>query len=269
MGAAPFLKYYDQFDENSRLNSAVGQLEFVRNLELLERYLPPPPAHVLDVGGGTGPYSEALAQRGYETHLVDPVPKHVEAAKARSGIADATLGDARKLDYPDQFADALLLMGPLYHLTDHADRQVALREAWRVLKPCGFLAAAAISRFASWMDGLARQFVDDAQFRAILTRDLEAGEHRNTAGKIEYFTSTHFHLPEELTGELLSAGFIHAEVFAVEGLACTTSALDRWWNDPAMREFILQTLRRTERQPSVLGASPHLMVCAHKSPTSG
>ncbi len=269
MGDAPFLQYYDQFDENSRLNSAAGQLEFVRTLELLLRCLPTPPARVLDVGGGTGPYSEALGQRGYETHLVDPVAKHLEAAKARPGIASVALGDARRLDWPDQFADALLLMGPLYHLTDLADRQLALREAWRTLKPGGFLAAAAISRFASWMDGLARQFIDDSQFRAILTRDLEAGEHRNTTGRIEFFTSTHFHLPEELTGELLSVGFVHAEVFAVEGLACTTPALERWWADGEKREFLLETLRRTERQPSVLGASPHLLVCAHKNVKSG
>lgn len=268
MGDAPFLQYYDQFDEKSRLDGAVGQLEFVRTLELLRRYLPPPPARILDVGGGTGPYSGSLGQLVYETHLVDPVAKHVEAAKTRSGIASVAVGDARKLNWPDQFADALLLIGPLYHLTDPAERQLALREAWRVLKPGGFIAAAAISRFASWMDGLSRQFIDDAQFRAILTRDLAAGEHRNTTGRIEFFTSTHFHLPEELAGELLGAGFVHAEVFAVEGLACTTPALDRWWADREQRDFLLETLRRTERQPSVLGASPHLLVCAHKNPYS-
>ena len=269
MDGEQFQQYYDQFDENSRLNGAVGQLEFVRSLELLLRYLPPPPARVLDVGGGTGPYSGSLGQLGYETHLVDPVAEHVETAKARAGIASAALGDARNLDSPDQGADALLLMGPLYHLTDSADRQLALREAWRVLKPGGFIAAAAISRFASWMDGLTRQFIDDAKFREILTRDLESGEHRNTAGKIEYFTSTHFHLPEELAGELLRAGFVHTEVFAVEGVVATSPALDRWWSNREMREFLLQSLRRTERQPSILGASPHLLAFGHKSPARG
>jgi hypothetical protein len=58
-------RYYDEFDEDSRLTTAFGQLEFARTMELLLRYLPPPPALVLDIGGGTGPYSEALGQRGY------------------------------------------------------------------------------------------------------------------------------------------------------------------------------------------------------------
>src|ERR1700733_13659881 len=127
--------YYRDFDEHSRLASAFGQLEFVRTMELLLRHLPPPPALVLDIGGGTGPYSEALGQRGYETHLLDAVEKHVEAAKARATIANALVGDARKLPWPDQFAEAVLLMGPMYHLEKTADRKAALREARRVLKP--------------------------------------------------------------------------------------------------------------------------------------
>jgi len=74
-------RYYEQFDEHARLSNAVGQLELVRTMELLSRHLPPPPARILDIGGGTGPYSEALGAQGYETHLIDLMPNHVEAAR--------------------------------------------------------------------------------------------------------------------------------------------------------------------------------------------
>lgn len=153
---AEIARYYELSDEHRRLTNAFGQLEFLRSMELLMRHLPPPPARILDIGGGTGPYAEALSQRGYETHLLDAMEKHVQAAKARPGIASAVVGDARKLDWPENFADAVLLMGPLYHLLRRNDRQAALREARRVLKPGGLLAAAAISRFASLMDGVSR-----------------------------------------------------------------------------------------------------------------
>lgn len=265
MADAKLVQYYNQFDEHSRLKTTPGQLEFVRTMELLLRHLPPSPAVVLDIGGGTGPYAAALAERGYQTHLLDPVGRHVQAARQCTGIASVVAGDARRLPWPDGFADAALLCGPLYHLTARPDRQTALAEAHRVLKPGAVLAAAAISRFASLLDGLARGFVNDPRFQAILLRDLTSGDHRNATDNIDYFTDTHFHLPDELVREVEDAGFVNAEVYAVEGLATQTPALEDTWTDPAKREFLLELLRRTEREPSILGASPHLLVCARRA----
>jgi SAM-dependent methyltransferase len=112
-------------------------LEFVRSMELLDRLLPPPPAWLLDVGGGPGAYAAALARRGYRVHLVDPVELHVEQARQAAGsdpaaAFTAAAGDARGLSEPDQSQDAVLLFGPLYHLTDGAHRRQALSEARRV-----------------------------------------------------------------------------------------------------------------------------------------
>jgi 2-polyprenyl-3-methyl-5-hydroxy-6-metoxy-1,4-benzoquinol methylase len=77
MTGPQIVRYYQEFDENARLRGAHGELEFVRSMDLLGRHLPPAPARVLDIGGATGPYSEALAGRGYETHLVDPMENRV------------------------------------------------------------------------------------------------------------------------------------------------------------------------------------------------
>jgi ubiquinone/menaquinone biosynthesis C-methylase UbiE len=144
--------YMDGFGEDERLRlRAHGVLERVRTQELLARLLPPPPATVLDVGGGTGVHADWLAQRGYSVHLIDPVEEHVAVAGRLPNVSSA-VGDARCLSQADESQDAVLLLGPLYHLPEREGRLQALREARRVARPGAPLVAAGISRFATLMD---------------------------------------------------------------------------------------------------------------------
>src|SRR5262245_44527371 len=141
--SAEILSFYENYDESSRLATGVFLLEYARTQEILLRALPPPPAVILDAGGGPGVYACWLAQRSYAVHLLDPVSSHIEQARQRSAqqpqtpVASFTLGDARQLDFAEGHFDGVLLMGPLYHLLDREDRIQALREAHRVLRPGG------------------------------------------------------------------------------------------------------------------------------------
>jgi 2-polyprenyl-3-methyl-5-hydroxy-6-metoxy-1,4-benzoquinol methylase len=99
---AEILAYYEHGLERDRLASGIRRIEFLRIRDLLERCLPAAPASVLDVGGGAGAYAIPLASAGYQVHLIDPVPLHVEQAAAASrqaGIPPAGIsaGDARDL----------------------------------------------------------------------------------------------------------------------------------------------------------------------------
>lgn len=139
-------------NEGRRLALLRNRLEFVRTQELLRARLPAAPAQVLDVGGGTGAHAAWLAGDGHEVHLVDVVPDHfreaTNAARALTGSFTAAVGDARGLDADDASTDVCLLLRPLYHLPEAADRAAALAEAVRVTRSGGLVAAAAISRFA-------------------------------------------------------------------------------------------------------------------------
>src|SRR5579872_7234825 len=182
---ARIVGYYGGADEASRLSTAWFQLEQARTRELILRHLPPAPATIIDAGGGAGVYACWLASSGYQVHLIDPVTKHVEQARAASAqqpehpLASAKVGDARHLPHADGSADAVLLLGPLYHLVDKEDRLACLREAHRVLRPGGLLWGAGISHFASLLDSLTHGFFDDPQFAPILQQDLDNGQHRN------------------------------------------------------------------------------------------
>ena len=260
--------HYASGYEAGRLRQGAGQLDRERSREILARFLPPAPATVVDVGGGPGGHACWLAARGYQVHLIDITPLHVELARQASArqpetpLASAEVGDARSLTWPDGTADAVVLFGPLYHLTDRADRLRALREAHRVLRPGGALLAAAISRFASALDGLSRGFLKDPQFADIVRRDLADGQHRNPTGRPEYFMDTFFHHPDELRDEAVEAGFASAAVYAVEGPGWLLSDFDAWWENGEYRDRLLQIARVLEREPALLGVSAHLVAAA-------
>ena len=260
-------EHYLQGKESERLSSERGELERLRTQAILSRYLPPAPADIFDVGGAAGIHALPLAKQGYQVHLIDPVELHLEQARsyaAKSGVtlASITMGDARHLDIPAGSADAVLLLGPLYHLVEQADRAQALHEAHRILKGGGVLFAAAISRFASLIDGLSSGFFRDAEFRKIVAADLGSGQHRNPVNHPAYFTTAYFHRPEDLAAEVHDAGFGDVQILAVEGPAWSAALFEEAWNDPARRQSLMEFLFMIEREPSILGASAHLMAVA-------
>ncbi len=235
--------YAVRADENDRLAaSALGQLEFARTRELIERYLPEPPAPVLDVGGGTGPYAAWLAGLGYSVHLVEPVPLHVEQARARAVAGptfEVSLGHAGELPAEDSTQAVVLMLGPLYHLPDPADRSRAWAETRRVLMPGGVVIAVSINEYAGLLDGLRREFVDTG------------------FGRVGYL-----HPSGQLADEATAAGLHIEGVFGVEGPGCLVTDLDERWLDVEQREAILNAARLVEAEPSLIGASHHTLVAA-------
>jgi SAM-dependent methyltransferase len=272
--AADVAAYYARGLERDRLAGGPGALEFARTQVLLERYLPPSPAVVADVGGGPGQYAVWLAERGYRVHLMDPVPLHVEqarlAARGRPGtaLASADVGDARAIPLPDGSADAVLLLGPLYHLAERAERLQALAEARRVCRQGGVIIAAAISRFASTLDGLRGGYLEDPAFAAVAAGDRRDGRHRNPTGDPAYFTTAYFHRPEELAAECAAAGLMHEATLAVEGPGWLLPDLDARLAEERRRAVLLAALAALETEPALLGVSAHLIAVARLRPIS-
>jgi SAM-dependent methyltransferase len=259
------LRYYESGQEAERLQSPFFRWEKVRTMDLLDRFLPPAPALILDIGGGAGAYAFPLAERGYVVDLVDPVPLHIEQAKHRAAIGQRVprnfqVGDARAIPCDDGVADAVLFFGPLYHLTDSADRLQAIREARRVLRAGGVLLAVAISRFASALDGIGRGLIRDPDFVRIVEQDLRTGQHRNETANFDYFTTAFFHHPDELKSELMEGGFPDPRLCAIEGPRWTVPE----FTTAEEQKELMATVRAIEDEATLIGASAHIMGIATK-----
>jgi SAM-dependent methyltransferase len=263
------VEYYSSYDEEARL-SGEHSLERVRSREIIGRSLPAHRISIIDIGGAAGAYSFWLAGLGHEVSLVDLTPKHVEQARrtnegSPAKLARIQVGDALGLEFEDAAFDLALLMGPLYHLPERGLRIRAIREAARVVKPGGIVVAAAISRFAALLDGYKYGHVADPAFRRILDRGLATGNHVNDSGNPEYFTTASFHRASELGEELAEAGLSVEGLLAVEGFAHLIPGVEDKMRDPEYRGYLLEKLRETEAEASLVGASSHLLAIARKA----
>jgi SAM-dependent methyltransferase len=249
--------YYRGFDESDRLSHGHGLVEFRRTQALLRHHLPPPPARVLDVGGGPGVHATWLADDGYDVLLLDPVDQHVAQATAlAAGRFTARTGDARSLQEAPGTADAVLLLGPLYHLPEPADRAMALREAVRSTRPGGLVATAAISRVGGGaVDAARRGLLTEPAVRAAVHDVLHTGW---TCLAPAFY----FHTPDELVAELQVAGLLDVQLHGLEGPAWALVPDHAGLSDPIVTT-IEDLAELADADPTAVGASSHLLAVGH------
>ena len=134
--------YYENFDENGRLESSYGKIEYITTMKYIERYLKPG-MRVLEIGAGTGRYSHALAQQGYQVDAVELIEHNIDIFKKNTlpgETVTVTQGNATNLqEFVSETYDITLVLGPMYHLFTKEDQRKALSEAVRVTKKGGMI----------------------------------------------------------------------------------------------------------------------------------
>jgi SAM-dependent methyltransferase len=263
---ARVLAYYgSEFDEGDRLvgRSGQGTLEFERTQQIVGERLPTG-SRIIDIGGASGVHAAALAGRGDTVLLIDPVPRHVEAAR-RYGTFQARLGDARSLPVDDESFDAALLLGPLYHLCDRRDRLRAWSEAIRVLRPGGWVFAAGISRLSAmaWVTVIGPSIDRATSGRSTSSSSYPEKWRRlieDGAGEFGHsgFPGGHFHLADDLEQEARAAGLHDVQVIGIEGPGAQAIEINRS-HDPTLVAAARTLAEAFESQPGLRDLSPHLL----------
>lgn len=137
-------KYYNKFNEDKRLTRRHGQVEFITSMKYIHKYLKEmKETRILDIGAGTGRYSVALAEEGYDVTAVELVKYNLGILKKKGSSVKAYQGNAMKLSrFQDESFDMTLIFGPMYHLYTFEDKIKALKEAKRVTKTGGVILVA-------------------------------------------------------------------------------------------------------------------------------
>lgn len=175
-------EHYNKFNEEKRLTRRHGQVEFTTSMKYIHEYLKEfDNPKILDIGAGTGRYSVALAEEGYDVTAIELVKHNLGLLKAKNSSVKAYQGNALRMRrFKDEEFDVVLLFGPMYHLYTFEDKLKALNEAKRVTKKGGvILVAYLMNEYAVMMYGFKENNIKrcieegkvDENFQCISTED--------------------------------------------------------------------------------------------------
>lgn len=272
------MPYNNQDPEKKRFSRGIAKLEFERSKEIISRYITGSGLVIYNIGGEAGAYSGWLAEQGHEVHMFKPASRSTaKAAELNEQLAhpiysiEAT--DTRQIARADKSADVVLLMGPLYHLTEREERLAALAEAQRLLKDGGILIAAAMSRYGSMLYGLSvygkdngedTQLINEDEFMFMIEREISEGQQVCPDMYPGGIGRSCFHLPNELQEEMEAAGLEHLRTLAVEGPVWIIPTFEEKWSEESSRNRLIQLSRQVEAENSIMGMSPHMIAAGVK-----
>lgn len=248
--------YYNKFNEEKRLLSRHGQVEYHTTMHYIHRYLEllqrrrGQNLSIIDIGAGTGRYSVALASEGYDVTAVELVKYNLGILKQKGANVRAYQGNALRLKrFADESFDLALLFGPMYHLHSDADQIQALTEAKRVLRPDGILMVAYIMNDYSVIKyGFMENHIAESMKGGALTDDFQIRHNED-----ELYDYVRL---EQIDALNRAAGLKRELIFAPDGPADyirrTLNAMD----EETFALFLQYQLANCER-PELLGASSH------------
>ncbi len=246
-------KYYNKFNEEHRLTTRHGRVEFSTSMHFIHKYIPlGEKIRILDIGAGTGRYSVALKEEGHDVTAVEKVARNLKVLEDKHSGVNCWPGDARNLSFlPDSSFDLTLLFGPLYHLHTQEEMLEAFKEARRVTKKDGIILASYVMNEYSVITYCFKQkHIKDVMEKNALTSDWHT-----KASEDELYTYLRLEDIEELNKK---SGLRRLEIFAADGPAdYMRQELNAM--DEEEFSFFLQYHLSTCQRPELLGASSHVV----------
>ena len=264
----PVEQLYDNDPQREWARAVRHRTEFAITQRVLADFLPPAPATIADLGGGPGRYAIPLTQQGYAVTLVDLSQGNLALAQtkaAEAGVELTAVIHANVLSLPrlpaDKY-DVVLLLGPLYHLLELAERETAVAIAYKLLQPGGLILAAFVTRFAVFRDMAAKGYPDwIATYPERARQILETGQ--NPAGPDNNFPNSYFAHPDEIKPLMEAAGFETRALIGCEGIVAGHEAHINQLQGELWAQWVDLNYQFSQ-EPSLYGASDHLLYVGQK-----
>jgi ubiquinone/menaquinone biosynthesis C-methylase UbiE len=248
-----------------------GELEFAIHKAWMAKFLPSPPAAILDIGGGPGRYSIWLAELGYRVTLADLSSDLLTIGRQRANehrveLDNIVEADARNMpEFGDHSFESVVCFGPLYHLLLDSDRQNAATEVFRVLKPGGVVFAAFLNRLAVLRVAVSQ----DLPFFTSYTFDLvnrwyEEGIFISPVAGI--FTDTYSMVPSEAKSFMEAHGFETIELISSQSVAADRQKDLSQFKEkqPDLYPWVMERLIEQANEPSIVGSGFHMLYIGRK-----
>lgn len=250
------VQYYNKFNEEKRLDSRHGQVEYRISMKYIHEYIPRDLAKedvkILDIGAGTGKYSVALAKEGYDVTAVELVKYNLGILKSKGSSVKAMQGNALNLKkLADNTFDVTLLFGPMYHLFGQEDKKKALSEARRVTKPGGvILVAYCMNEYGVLTYAFKEKHIVECMEEARLTKDFHTISHKENL--YDYMRI------EDINELLVDSGLERIKIISPDGPANYMRPFLNQLSEEEFEYFVQYQMATCERQ-DLIGAGAHTL----------
>lgn len=249
-------QYYNKFNEEKRLNSRHGQVEFRVSMKYIHEYIPADipreEVKILDIGAGTGRYSVALSEEGYDVTAVELVKYNLGILKQKGSKVKAMQGNALNLKkLPSDNFDVTLLFGPMYHLFGEEDKRQALAEAKRVTKPGGvILVAYCMNEYGVLTYAFKERHINECVEERRLTEDFHTISQKENL--YDYMRI------EDIDNLLNDSGLERIKIISPDGPANYMRPFLNQLSDEEFEHFVEYQMATCERM-DLIGAGAHTL----------